>query len=185
MIQGYAGSADAGFVDEITFEQFLHRAETLHDDAQRLERGEHVSGPAADEYQARLARSRSFTGLTVTTTSQINNALANPALQIHHGALVTCVFRPATAACLQPTDRSAEPSWSRCRPSCVNAVLTDRDAANLRTHVSVLRHDLDIPGLPEPLRQRIQDRLIAHQIQLADHEASRQSTIPHQEMDSE
>uniref|UniRef100_UPI003F582C9C integrase n=1 Tax=Mycolicibacterium bacteremicum TaxID=564198 RepID=UPI003F582C9C len=179
IIQGYAGGADAGFLDEITFEQFLHRAETLHDDAHRLERGEHVSGPAAGEYRARIARARGFAGLTVTTTSQINNALANPELQIHHGALVTCVFRRATAACLQPTDSSAAPAWNRCRLSCVNVARTDRDAANLHKHVAALQHDLDTPGLPEPLRQRIQDRLSEHVKALADHEASRPSTIPH------
>jgi integrase len=185
IIQGYAGGADAGFLDEITFEEFLHRAEILHDDAQRLDRGEHVSGPAADEYRARIARARSFAGLTVTTTSQINNALANPDLQIHHGALVTCVFRRATAACLQPIDNSAEPAWSRCRPSCVNAARTDRDAANLRQHVTALQQDLDTPGLPEPLRHRVQDRLIEHQKALIDHESGRPSRIPRQEIDSE
>jgi integrase len=179
MIQGYAGGADAGFVDEITFEQFLHRAETLHDDAQRLERGEHVSGPAADEYQARVARARSFSGLTVTTTSHASNALANPALQIHHGAVVTCVFRRATAACLQSADSVAGPSWSKCRPSCVNAARTDRDVANLLAHVAVLRQDLATPGLPEPLRQRIQDRLSEHVKAIDDHESSRPSTIQH------
>lgn len=33
MIQGCAGGADAGFLDDITFERFLHRAEIIHDDS--------------------------------------------------------------------------------------------------------------------------------------------------------
>ena len=173
MIQGYAGGADAGFLDDITFEQFLHRAETIHDDAHRLEHGEHVSGPAADEYRARIARASTFAGLTVTTKSQVDNALSNPDLQIHHGAVVTCVFRRATAACLQPADSSAEPFWSRCRLGCVNAARTDRDAASLRQHVTALERDLATLELPEPLRQRIQTRLIKHRKALAEHESSR------------
>ncbi|ORA62863.1 integrase [Mycolicibacterium elephantis] len=185
MIQGYAGGADSGFLDDITFEQFLHRAEVIHDDSQRLERGEHVSGPAADEYRARVARASTFAGLTVTTTSQINNALSNPDLQIHHGAVVTCVFRRATAACLEPTDSSAEPFWNRCRLGCVNAARTDRDAANLRQHVKALQRDLATLELPEPLRQRIQTRLIEHRKALAEHELSRPMTIPQQSDDNE
>lgn len=185
MIHGYAGSADSGFRDDITFEQFLHRAEIIHDDAQRLERGEHVSGPAADEYRTRIARASTFAGLTVTTTSQINNALSNPDVQIHHGAVVTCVFRRATAACLEPSDSSAEPSWSRCRLGCVNAARTDRDATNLRQHVTALQRDLVTLELPEPLRQRIQTRLIEHRKALAEHELSRPMPIPQQDEDDE
>lgn len=174
--QGYAGGADAGFLDEITFEQFLHRAETLHDDAHRLENGEHVSGPAADEYKARLGRANTFTGLTVTTTSQVNTALANPDLQIYHGALVTCVFRPATAACLPHTDDVTRPVWSRCRLDCTNAARTDRDVANLRAHADTLTHDLKSLPLPEPLRQRIHARLTEHGKALDAHESSRSAT---------
>lgn len=185
MIHGYAGGADSGFLDDITFEQFLHRAEIIHDDAQRLKGGEHVSGPAADEYRARIARARTFVGLTVTTKSQINNALSNPDLQIHHGAVVTCVFRRATAACLEPADSSAEPSWSRCRLGCVNAARTDRDAANLRQHMEDLQRDLATLEVPEPLRQRIHVRLIEHRKALAEHESSRRMTIRQQDEDDE
>ncbi len=185
MIQGYAGGADAGFLDDITFEQFLHRAEIIHDDSQRLERGEHVSGPAADEYRARIARASTFAGLTVTTKAQINTALSNSDLQIHHGAAVTCVFRRATAACLEPADSSAEPLWSQCRLGCVNAARTDRDATSLREHVTALQRDLATLELPEPLRQRIQTRLIEHRKALAEHESSRPTTIPQQDEDNE
>ena len=185
MIQGYAGGADSGFLDDITFEQFLHRAETIHDDHHRLERGEHVSGPAADEYRARIARASTFAGVTVTTKAQINTALSNPDLQIHHGAAVTCVFRRATAACLEPADSSAEPLWSQCRLGCVNAARTDRDATSLREHVTALQRDLATLELPEPLRQRIQTRLIEHRKALAEHESSRPTTIPQQDEDNE
>lgn len=177
MIHGYAGGADAGFLDDITFEQFLHRAEIIHDDSQRLEHGEHVSGPAADEYRARVARASTFAGMTVTTKSQVDSALSNPDLQIHHGAVVTCVFRRETAACLEPSDSSTEPFWSRCRLGCVNAARTDRDAVNLGQHVTALERDLGTLALPVPLWQRIQFRLSEHRKALAEHESSRPTTV--------
>ncbi|WP_006246270.1 hypothetical protein [Mycolicibacterium tusciae] len=177
MIHGYAGGADSGFLDDITFEQFLHRTEIIYDDSQRLERGEHVSGPAADEYRTRVARASTFAGLTVTTKTQVNQALSNPDLQIHHGAVVSCVFRRETAACLEPNGGATEPFWSRCRLGCVNAARTDRDAANLGQHVIELERDLGTLALPEPLRQRIQTRLIEHRKALAEHESSRPTTV--------
>lgn len=103
MIHGYAGGADAGFLDEITFERFLQRAESIHDDHRRLDHGEHVSGPAAGEYRARVAAGGKFAGLTITSNRQVDAALNNPALQVHHGKLLTCVYRHATAACREAT----------------------------------------------------------------------------------
>ena len=128
LITGYA---DAGFLDEITFEQFLLRAETLHDDHQRLQDGEHVSGPAAGEYRNRVDEASRFAGLTITTTSQVDNALANPALQVHHGALLTWVYREATAACRSASSEDTGPAWNRCRLTCSNAARSDRDIAAL------------------------------------------------------
>jgi hypothetical protein len=60
-----------------------------------------TSGPAADAYRARVGAARRFAGLTITTPAQANHALAAPDLQVHHGALLTCVYRPETAACQQ------------------------------------------------------------------------------------
>jgi integrase len=169
LIQGYAGRADAGFLDEITFEEFLLRAETLLDDHERLQGGDHVSGPSAEVYSQRLADSQRFAGLTVTTHTQANQALANPALQIYHGALLTCVYRPETAACRDQDDAGNGPAWPRCRLLCGNIARTDRDIARLRDHVHSLQADMAAPGLPDPLRRRIQQRLEAHRRAIADH----------------
>ncbi|MEQ4721419.1 hypothetical protein [Nonomuraea sp. B19D2] len=172
MVQGYAGRADAGFLDEISFEQFLLRAETIHDDHQHLLQSEHVSGPAADTYRARVSAGSRFAGLAITTTSQVNNALAHPDLQVHHGALLTCVYRPATAACRDDTGDDG-PSWSQCRLTCRNAARTDRDVTALRRHIHGLQADLTTLDIPEPLRQRVQARLDEHQRALAEHETTK------------
>ncbi len=170
---GYAGGADSGFLDEITFEEFLQRAETLHDDRQRFLQGEHVSVPAADAYKARVSAASRFAGLTITTPAQVNPALASPDLQVHHGALLTCVYRPATAACRQDNEADNGPTWSRCRLTCHNAARTDRDIANLRQHIRGLKSDLATPGIPQPLRQRIQQRLDEHERAITEHDTTR------------
>jgi integrase len=172
LVTGYAGNASSGFLDEISFEEFLLRAEQLHHDHQQLHRGEHVSGPAADAYRQRIAADSQFAGLTVTTPAQVNNALANPNLQIHHGALLTCVWRPETAACQDNADH-AGPAWSRCRLTCTNIAYTDRDIAEVRRHVAGLRADVTDSAIPQPLRQRVQQRLHEHQRVLATHHTTR------------
>jgi len=60
-----------------------------------------------------------------------------------------------------------------------------RDATNLRQHVNALQQDLANPGLPKPLRQRIQTRLTEHQKTLAEHEASRPPAISQQSREIE
>lgn len=181
IMQGYAGLADAGFRDELSYEEFLGRAEAVYDDHQRLLDGEHVSGPAAATYRERIAAGSQFAGMTVTTTTQVNHALANDDLQIHHGKMLSCVYRQATAACRDPRDPSAAgPSWPRCRLTCTNVARTDRDIYELSTHVHRLQEDLDVPGIPEPLRQGIQRNLDFHRQVIAEHDASRRTATEDQ-----
>jgi integrase len=178
LISGYAGHAGAGFLDDISFEEFLLRAETIHDDQQRLLNGEHVSGPAADTYRQRAVAAARFAGLTITTPAQVGHALSSPDLNIHHGALLTCVYRRPTAACQTPQhDDQAGPEWSRCRLSCANIAYTDRDITRLRRHAEGLAADVAVPGLPQPLRQRIQQRLDEHEEAIARHDASRNTQL--------
>lgn len=81
--------------------------------------GPHISGPSASRYKDRVAQAPQFVGRTVSTNAQVNAALANPSLQIHHGALLTCVWRPETALCQDGTSAD-KPAWSRCRLTCQN-----------------------------------------------------------------
>lgn len=165
---GYAGNASSGFTDEISFEEFLLRAERLHDDHRRLLGGEHVSGPAAGHYMDRVAQAPQFAGRTVSTNAQVNAALANPSLQIHHGALLTCVWRPETALCQDGTSAD-RPAWSRCHRTCQNIAYTDRDIAELRRHADDLDRELATGGLPEPLQQRIRECVGQHRQAVAAH----------------
>ena len=171
--QGYAGVADSGFSDEIAFETVLVKAEQLHDDARRAEAGEHLSGPAVPHYRERLQAVGSFTGLTLTSKSQARTLLANPALNIHHGELLTCVWREATAACRQG-DRD-QPDWGRCTLSCANITWTDRDIAHVRARIEDLAAGM--LAMPAPLRQRTEERVSRLRGSIDAHEAARPRTV--------
>lgn len=178
LIQGYAGVADSGFADEIAFETYLLRAETLHDDAQRLAAGEHVSGPAAASYRDRVSAAASFAGTTITSPAQARSALANPALNIHHGDLLTCIWNPQTAACRSPGEQDSTPNWPRCRPSCANIARTGRDADALTREADRLQAQLDGPAIPQPLRDRLQQRLRHYRDLLAAHHGTSPAAEP-------
>lgn len=170
---GYAGNASSGFIDEIAFEEFLMRAEHIHKDHERLTSGELVSGPAASSYQQRVTDSRQFLGLTLTTRRQVDKVLSNPALQIHHGKLLTCVYKPETAAC-RTTGAETKPTWSRCRATCQNIAYTDRDIEAVGAKAVELKAELCQDILPLPLRQRLQARFDHYTQVLAMHHTKSQ-----------
>jgi hypothetical protein len=96
---GYSGSYASGFPDDLAFEEWLLRLETMADAHQRLTDGEHVSGPAADTYRHRVGAATRFAGRTLRTRREAAALLANPDLQIYTGTGMTCVFDPVRAAC--------------------------------------------------------------------------------------
>ncbi|MET7607355.1 hypothetical protein ABZS96_33800 [Streptomyces avermitilis] len=174
IMQGYAGLADAGFREELGYEELLARAEAIYEDHQRILNGEHVSGPAAATYRERVAAGAQFAGMAITTTTQVDHLLGNDNLQIYHGELLTCVYRHATAACRDPRDADLSgPAWPRCRLTCVNIARTDRDIHEVNGHIHQLRVDLGMPGMPEPLQQNIQNNLAEHERALNEHDAAR------------
>jgi len=113
----------------------------------------------------------SFTGVTLTSKAQATALLANPALNIHHGKLLTCVWREATAACRQ--DGQDQPDWGRCTLSCANITWTDRDIASVRARILALTASLTGEVLPGPLRQRTEQRITRLSAIVAAHEATR------------
>ncbi|MBN3459857.1 hypothetical protein JNN96_38190 [Mycobacterium sp. DSM 3803] len=68
---GYSGSYDSGFPDEHAFEDWLWRIEQLAEDHQRLQSGEHVSGPAAEAYRQRVSLAhKTFAGRVLRMRSR-------------------------------------------------------------------------------------------------------------------
>jgi hypothetical protein len=163
LLQGYAGDYDAGFIDELAFEDFLARLEQLADDEEAMRAGEKVSGPSAQTYRHRVAAAtRQFAGHVLTSNRQARDLLTNPALQIYHGDAMTCVFDATVAACQlrgNVDDPMVTPEIDDCRPWCRNIARTDRDIAELRTRRDHLTVIVDDTLAPPIRRQRDQHEL--------------------------
>lgn len=78
MTLGYSGSYASGFPDDLAFEEWLTRHETMADAHQRLTDGEHVSGPTADTFRTRVTAATRFAGRTLRTNREAATLLANP-----------------------------------------------------------------------------------------------------------
>jgi hypothetical protein len=97
-------------------------------------------------------------------------SLNSPEGNVYHGALITCVFKKATAACLNGDENS--PDFGRCKLSCSNIARTDRDIASTKDRAQAISAELE-RVLPEPIRQRFQARLDHYLTTIASHEDSR------------
>jgi hypothetical protein len=136
------------FPDDLAFEQWLAKLETMAEDHERLQQGEHVSGPAAATYRQRVNAATRFAGRVLRTNREAAALLADPDLQIYQGKGMTCVLDPHKAACRvarDERDHRRTPDLDDCRPHCGNIARTDRDIATLRTRVERLRTVVDDP----------------------------------------
>jgi integrase len=173
MLQGYAGSYEAGFLDDYAFEDWLFRMEGMAEDEQRLLAGEHVSGPAADAYRYRVHdANREFAGRVLANERHVRDLLGNPLLQIHHGDGMTCVLNPATAACQlrgAADDPMVTPDIDDCRPRCPNIARTDRDITHLRDRAAELAEVVDDPLAPSIRHAREKHELDRIRAVIAEH----------------
>lgn len=173
------GTYASGFPDEHAFETWLLRLEQLTDAERRLREGEHVSGPAAPAYSQRVHQaSRQFAGRVLTTTRQARDLLDNPALQIHQGKGMTCVFDPAKAKCRLGSTQSIQrtPDLTDCQPGCQNIARTDRDIAVLRSHLTELQDLVNDPLGPGPRRERERHELARLTAIVESHDRTRPDT---------
>jgi integrase len=155
----YAGNADTSWMDDLAVERLELILEQTEQDAARLADGEHVSGPSADEYRARTARSAQFVGRVVSGVRNVERLLTQTDANIHHGDAMTCVWRTATAACRQtklaaglPADD--RPDEAQCRSACLNIAYTDRDIDQQRQRLAAWSAEAADPLAPRPLRDR-------------------------------
>ncbi|TDK92618.1 hypothetical protein EUA03_05420 [Mycolicibacterium mucogenicum] len=153
MTVGYAGTYASGFPDDLAFEELLARLDMLANSHEHLTAGEHVSGPAADQYRYRVEDAQRFAGHVLTTRREARALFSNPDLQIYPGAGMTCVFDRNRAACRvsrDDTDARRTPDLSDCRAHCPNIARTDRDVEVLREQATQLAEIADDPMAPEP-----------------------------------
>jgi integrase len=178
MTLGYAGTYASGFPDELAFEDWLQRLDTLAGAQRQLDAGEHVSGPAADTYRHRVRDASRFAGRVLRTARETRALLANPELQIFPGNGMTCVLDPQRAACKLSSDEKSQqrtPDLDDCRPNCVNIARTDRDIQVIREQVAVLREAVDDPLAPPLRNARERHELQRLERILTEHETSRKN----------
>ncbi|MFF7845378.1 hypothetical protein ACFZC6_42580 [Streptomyces ossamyceticus] len=162
MTLGYAGSYASGFPDDLAFEDWLARLDTLADAHERLREGEQVSGPAAETYRHRVQAATRFAGRVLRTKRHANAMLTNPDLQIFPGKGMTCVLDPKRAACRLRSEEDGTrrtPDLDDCRPNCVNIARTDRDIEHVHVQIERLRPLVDDPLAPAFRHAREQHEL--------------------------
>jgi integrase len=171
---GYGGTYDSGFPDDHVYEEWLFRLEQLAEDEERLAKGEHVSGPAADIYRHRVRVGNArFAGRVLTTNGQAHDLLANTELQIYPGRAMTCVFNAAKAPCQirrSQDDTARTPDQDDCRPTtCQNIAYTDRDIAELEAQAAELQDVVDDPLAPSIRKRRDRHELTRIRKIITDH----------------
>ncbi len=176
---GYSGTYASGFPDEHAFETWLLRLDELADAEHHLRAGEHVSGPAAPAYTQRVQQaSRQFVGRVLTSTRQARDLLDNPALQIHEGKGMTCVFDPAKAKCRLGGGEHVRrtPDLTDCQPGCQNIARTDRDITLVRGQAAELAELVDDPLSPGPRHERERHELTRLTAIITGHDQTRPVT---------
>ncbi|WP_229348067.1 integrase [Streptomyces sp. UNOB3_S3] len=176
---GYAGHADSGWLDDLAVERLEMIIDQIEDDLAALEAGEHVSGPAGDEYRRRVMLAAPFAGRVVNKVRNVERLLDSTDPAIHHGRAMTCVYRAETAACRRlrldaglPADG---PDESECRPTCPNLAYTDRDINALNDQLAHQEAAAGDPLAPRPRRERAQAQACHTRSIINRHSASRRA----------
>lgn len=177
----YAGRADTSWMDDLAIERLELILEQHENDARLLADAEHVSGPAATDYRARVAAGAQFVGRVVTSRRNVTRLLNDVDQNVHHGEAMTCVWRPETAACRtarieQGLPSNDKPAQSECRSGCGNLAYTDRDIAALRLQHIQLTLDANDTLTPQPLRDRRRELADRAQLIIERHDRFRRPT---------
>jgi len=163
--EGYSGRARHGLRRVLDIETARAMADYLHRVNERIQHGDHVSGPAARRLidAANDAATR-FEGMFLSPR-QIRALLNDPRLQIHDNpqAFLTCAYDPAKALCHPGNARrgSDQPRLDRCNPACANVARTDEHIGELTSHADRLRAEIANPLTPQPICDRLMQHLAA------------------------
>lgn len=162
MMQGYAGTLDDGFVDDVAFERYLSRLEDLTRESTLLAEGAHVSGPAASEFLARVDAAKAhFAGKLARNGREAAVILSNRILQVHQGEGMHCVFNREQSLCVKSTSPVEQdlPELERCRSSCQCIARTDGDIVKLAPTIRRLEKLVEDTLAPPIRHQRDRETL--------------------------
>ncbi|MFB7124701.1 hypothetical protein [Kitasatospora sp. NPDC056273] len=161
MFEGYAGTSDSGFRDEVESEEAIARGEKLGD-LITSDEFHRLTGPAAAEAESRLAefeRHVQFQGKVINDAKRLQRHMARHDPHIYPGRYVTCVHNPDRALCRRD-DGQTGPSLPDCQPlRCRNVALSAENTDHLRAALEA--HDRELARadqLAPFVRHRIQTR---------------------------
>lgn len=173
MTQGYAGSLQSGFADEIAFERWLTRMDEFRAAEEYLDSGGRLSGPAASAFESRTrAANQRYAGRTVATLRQAQRLLDDASVQIFAGRGMHCVFDRSKSLCARGQEH---PSLAKCQEGCQNLVRTDADVDQLREDLQNIKEIRGTDDLAPPIRWARFDA-VAEQLQTAI--ATHDGTLP-------
>ncbi|QKW52667.1 hypothetical protein [Streptomyces buecherae] len=180
MFEGYAGTSDSGFRDEVEAEDAIARGEKLGDLIISHE-FHSLRGPAAGEAESRLAefeRNIQFHGKVFNDEKRLRRHMNRYDPHIYPGEYVTCVHNPDRALC-RPSDGAEGPSLPDCQPlRCRNVALTSDNIARMREALAAYGHKL---AQGEHLAPLIRHRLETRRQEIADFLATTAGTGDHRD----
>ncbi|MEU6777377.1 hypothetical protein [Streptomyces sp. NPDC046759] len=172
MFEGYAGTSDSGFRDEVEAEEALARGQPLVEVGADADRPT-LTGPAGAEARlAELARHTLFDGQFVTDEARLRRIVARHDPHVYPGTFVTCVYNPDRALCRTSADPGEHPAMADCQPlACRNTALTSANLQALTDHLTQLEKALaDANHLAPYIRHRLQEQHRATAVFLARHD---------------
>lgn len=166
MFEGYAGTSASGFRPEVEAEQAIARGEKLGDII-LSPAPQKLTGPAADEAEARLAALENevdFLGKVNPDPKRLARHMRRHDPHIYPGKFVTCVYNPDRALCRR--DDSDGPSLPDCQPlKCRNVALTAENADAFLAWLQRLERALANGVILAPY---VRDRMEQRRAELAD-----------------
>jgi len=185
MSEAYGSRGRTDMLEILDLERARTLADTLAEAADRLDRGEHVSGPAAKRYRASAQEFTATYQGAYLSKRQHRALLNNRSLRVfdHPDALLACNHNPLTALCDPnrgtPGQRAAAtPSFDRCDRACGNIARTDTHITRARNEVAALQAEIDSGLNPHPITQRHRQRQAALLEIIAAHEHMRPTPHP-------
>ncbi|MER5358847.1 hypothetical protein [Streptomyces sp. NPDC002785] len=167
MFEGYAGTSDSGFRDEVEAEDAIARGEKLGDLIVSHE-FHSLRGPAAAEAESRLAefeRNVQFHGKVFNDEKRLRRHMNRHDPNIYPGEYVTCVHNPDRALCRR-SDGAEGPSLPDCQPlRCRNVALTSGNVTRMREALAAYDQKL---ARGEHLAPLIRHRLSARRQEIVD-----------------
>ena len=141
MFEGYAGTSESGFRQEVEAERDCARQGDIVEMYEDWKRGVSPAGPRAEElvnqFEDVREQTDDFPGKVVDQARR-DKMLANLRKNLHPGVMADCFFEPANARCLShlAVGERSDPVAGICDPHCTNACW-------LKKHLPVWKHSLE------------------------------------------